>query len=332
MPQGSILGPILYCLLVNDLPEVAHDHPALPEAPSFWNIHCSKCGGITCFADHSSLSMSNKDPQVLNQEIKDKYKEISAYMASNRLVLNSDKTHLLVMASERNHKSHGNFGVILDTGTETILPQSHEKMLGCNISSNFSWNHHLRDYEYSLNQQLTSTINALRKISYSASFATRKMIANGIVLSRIIYVIQIWGGTHDYLLKMLQILQNKAARFVTNLDIFTSQAKLLQQCGWLSVKQLVDYHSLTLIFKCKKEQKPVFLFKTLSQEFNYRTRAATTGSIVFNHAISSDIAKSAFIARSTQLWNSLPPQIKQADSLQKFKGMLKPWIKQNVAQ
>ena len=236
VPQGSILGPILYCLLVNDLPEVAHDHPALPEAPSFWNTHCSKCGGITCFADDSSLSMSNKDPQVLNQEIKDKYKEISAYMASNRLVLNSDKTHLLVMASERNHKSHGNFGVILDTGTETILPQSHEKMLGCNISSNFSWNHHLRDDEYSLNRQLTSRINPLRKISYSASFATRKMIANGIVLSRIIYVIQIWGGTHDYLLKMLQILQNKAARFVTNLDIFTSQAKLLQQCGWLSVK------------------------------------------------------------------------------------------------
>ena len=133
------------------------------------------------------------------------------------------------------------------------------------------------------------------------------MIANGIVLSRIIYVIQIWGGTNEYLMKMLQILQNKAARFVTKLDIFTSQETLLKQCGWLNVKQLVEYHSLVLIFKARMEQKPVFLHRTLTKEFNYKTRASTSGSIVFNHSISGDVAKTAFISRSTKVWNTLPP-------------------------
>jgi hypothetical protein len=159
------------------------------------------------------------------------------------------------------------------------------------------------------------------------------MIANGIVISRIIYVIQVWGGTNEYLLKMLQVLQNKAARFVTKLDIFTSHKKLLQQCGWLSVKQLVEYHSLVLIFKTKLEEKPAFLNKTLFlQKFNYKTRAATSGSVVFNHSISWDIAKMAFISRSTKVWNTLPPPIKQAENLRKFKGKLKTWIKQNVPQ
>ena len=116
---------------------------------------------------------------------------------------NQRKTHLLVMSTDRMHKIHGNFGIVLDTGMETILPQDHEKLLGCTISSNFTWNQHLRDDEFSLHMQLTSRINALRKISFAASFATRKMIANGIVISRIIYVIQIWGGTNEYLLKML---------------------------------------------------------------------------------------------------------------------------------
>ena len=227
VPQGSILGPILYCLMVNDLPEVPHNHLPEAELPAFWNNYCSNCGGMSCFADVSSFSKSDKDPGTLNHDIKEKYLEISEYMAANKLVLNSDKTHLLVMASTTQHRLHGNYGVQLDTGAEIITPQDNERMLGCQISSNYKWNEHVKDGEFSLQRQLTSRINALMKISFAASFATRKMIANGIVISRIIYVIQIWGGASEYLIKILQVLQNKAARFVTKLDIFTSQEKLL---------------------------------------------------------------------------------------------------------
>ena len=148
VPQGSILGPILFCLMVNDFPEVAHNHPPddLKEGqPSYWNTYCSSCGGISCFADDSSFSKSNKNPTVLNEEIKEKYSEISEYMAANRLVLNSDKTHLLVMASGTQHRLHGNYGIMLDTGSEIIKPQNNERLLGCQISSNFSWKDHIKD-------------------------------------------------------------------------------------------------------------------------------------------------------------------------------------------
>ena len=332
VPQGSILGPILYCILVNDLPELAHNHATDDHSPSFWNNHCNTCGGISCFADDSTLSVSSSDPELLTGKIEEKYEEITEYMASNRLVLNSDKTHLLVMASRKKHKKNGDYGIYLNTGSEIISPQAHEKLLGCTISSDFTWNEHLVNSESSLQRQLTSRINALRKISHSASFETRKMIANGIVMSRIIYVIQVWGGTKDYLIKTLQILQNKAARFVTKLDIFTSQKTLLLQCGWLSVQQLVEYHSLVLVFKSKLEKKPVFLQKYLSKPFNYRTRASSTGCIVLNEKTTSDISKDSFLLKSTKMWNLLPPHIKQAATHQEFKWKVKAWIKLNVAQ
>ena len=253
-------------------------------------------------------------------------------MAANKLVLNSDKTHLLVMASKAQHRVHGNYGVELDTGNEIIQPQDHERLLGCEISCDLTWKEHLQDNECSLQRQITSRINALKKISFSASFKTRKIIANGVVLSRIIYAIQLWGGTNDYLLKMLQVLQNRAARFVTKDDIFTSQRKLLLQCGWMSVKKLVTFHNLVQVYKTLSVQKPVSLHSTLSRSFSYRTRAASTGALVDNNRTTSEISKQSFLMISTKLWNALPQAVRQAENLRTFKTKLKNWIQLNVTQ
>ena len=71
-------------------------------------------------------------------------------MRNNRLVLNSDKTHLLILTSAHRHRKFGDFGISLNTGNETILPQESEHLLGATLSNNFMWNLHLRDGEKSL--------------------------------------------------------------------------------------------------------------------------------------------------------------------------------------
>ena len=186
-------------------------------------------------------------------------------MACNKLVLNDDKTHLLVMAPKQLRKNHGNFGITLNTGNKIIEPSQHEKMLGCQISSDFTWNFHIRDDEFSMQRLLISRVNALKKVSFGMSFKMRKMVANSIVMARMIYIIQLWGGTSNYLLKSLQVLQNQAARTVTGLGWFTPQSVLLGQLGWLSINQLVEYHNLLLLFKVQKEKKPVYLYNIVSK-------------------------------------------------------------------
>ena len=94
VPQGSILGPLFYIIYTSDLPETVHNHGA-----GTGECLKSECGSVCCYADDSTFTMSGTDPEWISQKIKDKYDKIATYMLNNRLVLNSDKTHLLIMAS-----------------------------------------------------------------------------------------------------------------------------------------------------------------------------------------------------------------------------------------
>ena len=63
-------------------------------------------------------------------------------MAKNLLLLNSDKTHLIIMATQHHHSLNVNFGITLDTGTKVIVSTFCEQMLGGYISNNLKWNKH----------------------------------------------------------------------------------------------------------------------------------------------------------------------------------------------
>ena len=166
------------------------------------------------------------------------------------------------MASSRKHKIHQNYGITLNTGAEIIEPQNHEKLLGGFISNDLTWKENLKDNEKSLFRIVTSRINALSKICRISSFKTRKMIANGIFMSKIIYLIQLWSGAPQYLINFLQKLQNRAARLVAKKNVFTPVKILLQQCGWLSIKQLMFYHNILQIYKTKITKKRFIFIKS----------------------------------------------------------------------
>ena len=238
------------------------------------------------------------------------------------------------MASSQKHRRHQDFGIVLDTGTETIEPISHEKLLGAKLSNNFLWNLHIRDDELSMFRSLTSKINALIKISKFSSFQTRKMVASGLILSTLSYIIQVYGSCSGYLLAMLQVLQNKAARCVTRLPWMTPTSVLLTQCGWLSLKQLVLYHSMVMLFKTKKDKAPVYIYDHIGDTPGRNTRQEAdriaANILKDDRDFKTGTARKTFIPRSIEDWNNLPVDMRTITNLQLFKKRLKTWVKENV--
>ena len=91
--QGGIGSGILYLVYTNDLPDVIHTHPVDYKEQL---VHCREDGSMVNFVDDGTAYVADKSPEVVSQKLTNHYSLIEDYMQSNKLVINSEKSHLIV--------------------------------------------------------------------------------------------------------------------------------------------------------------------------------------------------------------------------------------------
>jgi hypothetical protein len=164
-------------------------------------------------------------------------------MNNNKLVISPDKTHMMVMGKKNAEPLRQQISMM--AGNFTIRPTKTEKLLGGQVHQSLKWNQPLTDGKTSLFKQLTGRINRLKRISSNAGFSTRLMVANGAVLSKLVYLITVLGGAKQYLLKALQVQQLNAARTVCGFHSRGwNKRRLLKRVGWMSVRQLIFFYTV----------------------------------------------------------------------------------------
>ena len=214
----------------------------------------------------------------------------------------------------------------LNTGHQQIHPSDSEQLLGATISNDFTWNEHVAEMLKTLNLR----INGLRKVSFAANFKCRKMLANGLVMSKLVYAIQVYGSASEYLIDILQVQQNEAARIVTRLGWTANTKTSLMQVGWLSIRQLVVFHSLLTVFKIHNSGQPRYFGQKFQRRFTYQSRKATGHCYSITQTPHSERIKKSFYYKSIILWNSLPEEVRKIEDFKKFKSKLKLWIQSNM--
>ena len=344
VPQGSIGGPILWLLFTCDQPDVIHDHPILGQSVDRGCISRADvegvnqeqtetvpgqsgegCGVMVGYVDDGAYSYANNNPAVLSTVLTAKYNKLADWMNANKLVINPDKTHLMVMGKKK-HENNRKLVSIM-AGEFLIKPSQSEKLLGGQLHQSLDWKHFIRGNKGSLLDQLSSRITGLRKVCKNGNFDTKLMVANGAVMSKLAYLITLWGGSSDSLLRAVQVQQLTAARLVIGYGCWRwSRRKLLKRVGWLSVKQLIFYHTVLQAHKTLQTGVPRPLHHSLSEQYPRNTRNAASGQIRHgNNFLSTSTVK----YRAMQCYNRVPVS-ERSGSTATVKKKLKKWIQMHI--
>ena len=194
-----------------------------------------------------------------------------------------------------------------------------ELLLGVTIQCNLKWSEHISN----LVKKLKSRLTGLERLRLIMKKSNRKVVVQGIFESVLSYCLPLFGGCNSTDLNLLQNLQNRAARIAMNVPSRFSRSVMYNDLQWLTVRQLVVYHTLLVVFRIRLTRAPAYL---ASQLLNENRR----GNIVIkNYRL--ELYRKSFVPRGGMLWNQLPHEVREAENLQCFKKSLKTWIKVNVS-
>ena len=272
-----------------------------------------KLGNVYQYADDIMIMIKGLTIESVKSKASDAYSIMQNWFLRNRLKLNSQKTNFMFVMT-RQRAVGKNCHVSVQFGNDDVLPATSEKILGVTFENNMSVNSHLTVGDSSLLQQVSRKMRALWLLRNHLSFKSRKMTAWGIVMSKLLYGIEVWGPCMtDKQLNQLQVIQNSVMRWTCAARRLTRTKDLLRMTGMMSMRQLIMYRVLICGLSAQWTGTPEGMLHW--REATSRRLQTTSRSFRF-----------FFSKMVAQLPNSL-----LSKDPKKSKGEIKEWILHNMA-
>ena len=298
VPQGSVLGPTLFLLYINDICNVSQILKSI------------------LFADDTNFFCSGYNINELCQTVCDELVKLDKWFALNKLSRNIEKTNFMIFS----HKYINNV-IDINITNRTISRVHTTKFLGVIIDEKLNWKEHINYIKTKLSKSISIMYKAremLNKNSVRTLYCT-------LFLPFIDYCAEVWGNTYNTNLRPLIILQKRAIRIIEKVNRRSHTSTLFYSLKIMKLEDMIELKTLVVMYKAKNNCLPVNIQNIfeIRKEPRYRTRQ--TGHFVVKY-FRTNIKSHCISIKGVKLWNSLDINLVRCKTEYAFKREYKKSI------
>ena len=308
VPQGSVLGPVLFISYTDDVASIFDSHQV--------NHHL--------YADDKQayVSVPVNNVSLARQILESCISDITSWCTSRRLQLNAAKTELIWFGSRQMLEKLTDSDLTLDTGTTVIRPVKSVRDLGVHLDSELTMKSHISKVVCSCYHQL----RRIRQVRRMVGQDVAQQLVSAFILSRLDYCNSLLSRLPGSTIQPLQRVMNAAARVIMNLSLRDHVKPALKQLHWLPVEQRITYKLCLFMHHIHIGQAPQYLSDCVStvSAASGRYRLRSTGSAVYVlPRTRTRFEERGFFYSGPAAWNTLPCDLHDITDTSTFRKRLK---------
>ena len=304
VPQGSVLGPLLFLIYINDI------------------ANLSPLGNIRLFADDTNVFVEHENLEQLYENAKIILEYLYQWFKDNKLTVNAKKSSFTIFTTSH-IRNNTNFPDSIAVNNESIFISNSTKYLGITIDQELSWKDHVQE----LCNGLKGMFSVFYNIRAYLTIDHIKTIYYALIYSRVKYGLSVYGTANRGLIDKIQVLQNQLLKVLTGKPYRYCTNKLHNELKLLKIEDLYKQTILTFVHKFQNNKLPFVFdsyFTSFSEIHNINTRNRNNNFIV--PRVTSRLGSTNISFVGAVSWNNLDRISKEIESEKSFRKSFKDTV------